>query len=275
LDTDIFVKSMVDQARFVVTKAVSSVTNIQVATSDDPFKVKDQILKGTDEPRQPANIDATTALGSIREAVKLPSSTVEKSPMLLKARKSALRLNSVLHGAKKKTSSVTWEKPLQTFGAGFDTLQRYKKIQTPQQAVTASKLKSFKSFGRPHAGDFGSGPQNATFGEFGRPLAGMWGRDGRLAYHPKPMDISGFGDQMGIMSEGVADKNATFDFRKIPGPVGSLLSAHAESGKTFSPAASAGAALLGRVASKSDGTTTESIPRTATAVESSLMNKLR
>jgi hypothetical protein len=80
---------------------------------------------------------------------------------------------------------------------------------------------------------------------------------------------------MGIVSGGVADKNATFDFRKIPGSVGSLLSAQVESGKTFSPAASAGAALLGRVASTSDGTATETIPRTATAVENSLMNKLR
>ena len=54
-----------------------------------------------------------------------------------------------------------------------------------RRAQTAAKLKSFKSFGRPHAGDFGSGPRNATFGEFSR--AQMWGRDGRMAHHPVPM----------------------------------------------------------------------------------------
>lgn len=74
----------------------------------------------------------------------------------------------------------------------------------------AAKLKSFKSFGRPHAGDFGSGPRNATFGEFGgRSTTGSWGRDGRMASHPKPMHDATLRDPLSGEFH-AADRNATF-----------------------------------------------------------------
>ena len=153
------------------------------------------------------------------------------SPSLQKARSSALKLNSVLYGrgtgsggagnsnsstagggpstlGQRRNRSIKWDSPLQIPKPEqliHDAAPDAKKVRV---AETASKLKSFKSFGRPHAGVFGSGPRNATFGEYNR--AHLWGRDGRLAHHPVPMQSMNAQSQLG-MGPVAADKNATFD----------------------------------------------------------------
>ena len=191
----------------------------------------------------PAGGAAPKSLAGFRSALNLSSNAAplgglaghspgtgddnDQSPRLQKARSSALRLSNVLYGrgtrTKEKTPSATlgnrrmrsvqWDNPSQvpkinvaTGGSGGETPSAKK----ARMAANAAKLKSFKSFGRPHAGDFGSGPRNATFGEFSR--AHLWGRDGRLAHHPSPMQQSmATSDQIGLT--GVADKNATFDLK--------------------------------------------------------------
>merc|ERR1712087_264589 len=82
-------------------------------------------------------------------------------------------------------------------------------------AQTSARLTSFKSFGRPHAGDFGSGPRNATFGDFGRKP--FWGRDGKLANPPAPMQPNYDQSQDLFASPSATNKkNATFDLQRPP-----------------------------------------------------------
>jgi len=234
--------SMVDQARIVVFKAVASVTKTPIPATAQAAKPED-----ADEKMAPPTSSAavnTSSLASFRTALNLLPSTAEQAPQLQKARASALRLNSVLHGKAKesmtpslgqrKIRSVKWDSPLQLPKLGAALAPSPKK---QRMAQTAAKLKSFKSFGRPHAGDFGSGPRNATFGEYGRQT--FWGRDGRLAQHPMPQQVLPTNDLAGIQ---VADKNATFDL-------------HLEKPKQHA------------------GRPTASIPRTATAMENWLLKK--
>merc|ERR1711935_282411 len=85
-----------------------------------------------------------------------------------------------------------------------------------QKLLTTAKLTSFKSFGRPHAGDFGSdgGPKNATFANFGGTGA-CWGRDGKLASKPSPMLPTETADML-TSNEARRNMNATFEVKKPP-----------------------------------------------------------
>jgi hypothetical protein len=297
LDTGVFFKSMVDQARIVVLKAVALATETPIPSNSKPESRSGSLIAS--EPSQKSsNLDA---LSYSRESSKRPTTT--ELTRLQKARKSALRLNNVLHGkplkgtsssinlgvssgivdvGARKTSSIRWDTRIQS-PKFTSALALTPNLDKQPAGRKANKLESYKSFGRPHGGDFGSGPRNATFGEYGRPaFSGSWGRDGRLAAHPMPGKNSAV-DAMGNLVGGSADMNATFD-NVLSQTKNALASPHVLTqfdGATSSyrsSAASAGAALLGRISNSVsiDGPSLErdvSMVRTATALESSLMKK--
>jgi hypothetical protein len=260
---------MVDQARVVVLKAVCSATKTPVHDAKQPGTASPPPLFPVQEEPE-SSITTAKSLSGFRSALNLSPAVVNQSERLQKARSSALQLNSVLHGktpgtanvstGPRKVRSVKWDNPLQ--------LPKLPAAETPdakkqRMAANAAKLKSFKSFGRPHAGDFGSGPKNATFGEFGRPSAGVWGRDGRLAQHPVPMQSAVHDDdQMGLTA--IADKNATFDLKPRQHPSRSVAAA-------FSTILNAKRSTSPTTRSAS---TASSIPRSATVLENAFMEKL-
>ena len=216
----------------------------------------------------------SSSLSSFSSALNLSSGTAsgglssdsghgnhQPSHRLQKARSSALRLNSVLQGEpgkqtgnslldkNRKSKSIQWEH-------GMD-LPKVKRPSVPSPkrqrvAQTSARLTSFKSFGRPHAGDFGSGPRNATFGDFGRKP--IWGRDGKLANHPTPMQASDHQNDNLLMSTTKTSKNATFDFQRPSIHLSSELDLGTSRKQRHD---------MNRVPS--------SIPRTATALEGWLM----
>lgn len=207
--------SMVEQARMIVLKTVAKATKTPVPTSD--------VLAASSSPNSSAQSLSSKSLAGFRSALNLTSPSADSnkneddSPRLEKAQKSALRLSGVLHHNRttghgssanlgiRKTRSVKWDTPFQPPKMGAALSPSPKK---PRKAENAARLKSFKSFGRPHAGDFGSGPRNATFAE-GFDQSRYWGRKGRLVHHPEPMQSTNPNDMLGLTN--VAGRNATFD----------------------------------------------------------------
>ena len=179
LDTNSLFESMVEQARLVVLKAVARATAANT----------DSIVK----PAQTAPTNAAN-LSSFNSALNLSPDAVAQSPQLQKAQSSAMRLNSVLHGKSaangslgmstnkvRKIRSVQWDHALE--------INRPPVVgppgKRPKVVQSHAKLRSFRSFGRPHGGEGGREANNATFGDFGRAANGpIWGRDGKMAYHP-------------------------------------------------------------------------------------------
>jgi hypothetical protein len=271
LDTGVVVSALVEQARIVVLKAVASVTKTSVASTSRLPTPLPQIPPtiAEEEPSHDSSSHVSAAsLASLRSALNLSHAQVDMSPRLEKARSSALKLNNVLHGKStegrigtstglRKVRSVKWEEPVQAPKLGPSLAPNPKKLRLVE---TACKLKSFKSFGRPHADDFESGPRNATFGAFGGGSTGVWGRDGRLAHHPRPMMASiGESNQTGLT--GVADKNAKFDLRPSSGSKPS-------ENPLFNNILRSQLGLSSTPAQQSS-----SLPRTATALENSLLNQ--
>lgn len=227
---------MVDQARLVVFKAVANATKLAMPESlvgvAESMKSAHSSICTSNTTPMPVGADASNSslsrvsnLSGFRSALSLTSPADQVTPSLQKARSSALKLNSVLYGksngssscasiattklGERRNRSVKWDGTLQL----PRLVSQLDSAPTPdakkmRMSENANKLKSFKSFGRPHAGVFGSGPRNATFGEYSR--AHLWGRDGRMAHHPMPMEAAAR-NQLG-MSQMTADKNATFDF---------------------------------------------------------------
>jgi hypothetical protein len=321
LDTSVFLKSMVDQARMVVLKAVASVTETPLGAKEPS---DDSSIRPPPSSTTTSTATPSTPTLSNRMSTKRPTTT--ELTRMQKARKSALRLNRVLHGKPlkgsassialgssgsdstgglrqentiPKVSSVRWDTSIQSskFVSSL-SISPYANSKSTTDSGTKHKLESYKSFGRPHGGDFGSGPRNATFGEYGRPaFAGLWGRDGRLAAHPMPSKNAAV-DSMGNLVGGSADLNATFDHTLLSNKGSSrgfessqFISSqiHGELGGYRSSAALAGAALLGRLSTTSsfsmlpDSTSDQqmhppssesTMVRSATALESSLMKKL-
>ena len=289
VDARVLLKSMVDQARIVVLKAVATATNTSV--NDLPN------LTGKREEENVKPAPATTeVLGSFRSALMLPRSGNDQR--LQKARASALRLNRVLHGKqpkkappslgtrKARSAAIKWDNPGPTPRLN-STL-----APTPnrKRSEAAALLTSYKSFGRPHAGDFGSGPRNATFNDYGgRVSTGQWGRDGRLAAHPTPFMEAAVHPTTGDLKGGSMDRNATFDSQALSSLRNNLL-ASVPFGSTSSSAASvaAGAALLwaGRTESSSPSQlplggqafrhspSATTLTRSATVLEKSLMENI-
>lgn len=260
LDTGALLDSMVQQARMVVFKAVSKAT---AATDAIPGATKgDMNIKLDAGSATSSTLSGfSSALNLSSESSSVPPGQHQPAHRLQKARSSALRLNSVLQGdaskarcpspleKSRKSRSIQWDHPMD--------LPKMKSPVTPlpkrqRVAQTSARLASFKSFGRPHAGDFGSGPRNATFGDFGRKP--IWGRDGKLANHPTPMQSSDDNsDDLLAPAESESNKNATFDFQRP--------SIHLSSGLDLGSSRNRNS--LNSVPS--------SIPRTATALEGWLM----
>lgn len=104
-------------------------------------------------------------------------------------------------------------------------LQLTNNLQPPpakrQRLVVQSqaRLRSFKSFGRPHGGSVGGSSteaKNATFGDFGRGPT-MWGRDGKLMNHPRPgggLAASRLSNLALDSDSQTSNQNATFDFSR-------------------------------------------------------------
>lgn len=216
LDVKALLTNMVEQARLVVFHAVASATKTTVPAHSNGPSPEEEVV--SQPVMQDSSIASAKSLAGFRSALSLSQSDAEKSPRLQKAQASALRLNSVLHGkaqdrepnetaqnllGQRKSRSIKWDTPLQLPKLNAALAPSPKKSR---RAETAARLKSFKSFGRPHGGDFGSGPRNATFGEYGRQA--VWGRDGRLAHHPMPMQQAGSND--GLSNIVKAERNATF-----------------------------------------------------------------
>lgn len=280
LDCNSLLSSMVEQARMIVLKAVATSTKTQVpSTSTQSVQGQSQQPQDARKHESPALgpstlLSTSKSLASFHNALNLSNNektAPRPSPGLKKAQKSALRLNSILQGNRddgnsqdvsnlgmRKTRSVKWNTPgeLPVLNNKDTSVPSPKKTRSTAACWTAAKLKSFKSFGRPHAGDFGSGPRNATFGEFGG-RAGSWGKDGRMSAHPTPIQDTSVVDPISGEFQ-KADKNATFNLSTAR-PMSSALS-NSMSGSRPSIHLSSGGKPL---------------PRTATVLETLLRKSLK
>ena len=222
LDTGILLESMVKEARMVVFNAVAKATSATKSLSmDSDLLKKNEGMKGNSPP--PLSSGFNSALKLSPSQAKIASSLKQfgasqgqhrPNHRSMKAHNSSLKLNKVLSSATiQKTRSVQFGTlDLKAKGVGVggpDADPKRQKLQT------TAKLTSFKSFGRPHAGDFGSdgGPKNATFANFGGSKK-YWGRDGKLASKPRPMLPTETQDMM--TSQIRRNANATFDTAKPP-----------------------------------------------------------
>jgi hypothetical protein len=215
LDTNSLLESMVEQARMIVFKAVARATAVNT----------DSLAK----PMNNISQNHSQNVSSFNSVLNLSADAVAQSPQLQKARTSALRLNNVLHGKAttgsmasslsklRKNRSIHWENNLDVPKPISDEPPEKRQRLVQSQA----RLRSFRSFGRPHAGDGGSEVKNATFGDFGRvPNGSIWGRDGKMAQHP----IVGGGiaesrlSNLGITNQSSqqSNQNATFDLMNKP-----------------------------------------------------------
>jgi len=277
LDTGTLLESMVKEARMVVFNAVAKATSAPNPMSADlDLKIQD-----------PSKVNAPSQLSGFSNALKLSTATSsvqggtigsqqravvneglhQPSHRNLKAKSSSLRLSSVLSTAPASTSDLSLlsidkmkkSRSVQ-FHGGVD-LNKSKSARKRQKVVTTARLTSFKSFGRPHAGDFGSGPTNgnATFGDFGGSQK-FWGRDGRLGTsRPQPLLPSETTDMLTSQTRKTA--NATFDFKKPP--------IHLSHGTNL------GISRKKKGSSATINEVPKSIPRTATALEGWLIEKTR
>jgi len=229
LKTEVLLESMVKEARMVVFNAVAK------ATSGSKMDVK--ALKNNDFMK--ANTSSQPLSKGLNSGLNLPSSArmqgsglasyastglmrgAQKKGMhqqhrSIKAHNSSLKLEKVL-----STSTIQKERSVQFNNFDMKTNNLHLKAKVVdadpkrQKLATRTKLTSFKSFGRPHAGDFdsGGGPKNATFANFGGSQK-FWGRDGKLASKPMPMLPSDTIDSM--TSQVRRNANATFESQKPP-----------------------------------------------------------
>lgn len=215
LDTGKMLDSMVEQARMVVFKAVAKATSATEELQADPPSGVDML-----EKLDLGSPSATAVLSGFSSAVNIsnpPPGPHKPTHRSQKAQSSLLKINSVLQSGEGKQNGNLGRK---TKNIQWDVLMDLPKVKpqtTPspkRQRVTntANRLTSFKSFGRPHAGDFGSGPRNATFGDFGRKP--IWGRDGRLANHPTPINQADLNRDPFSSDRPLSGQNATFNFQR-------------------------------------------------------------
>jgi hypothetical protein len=267
LDTGALLDSMVQQARMVVFKAVAKATtatdSIQLDAASGDSRLNPSPLSGFSTALSLSSSTAMAGIGGVG-----PSGTAEPAPhepshRLQKAKSSALKLGNVLSVAPPPPSGMnaSFDVTKKTRSVQWDARMEFNKSKTApipspkrQKMATTARLTSFKSFGRPHAGDFGSGPKNATFGDFGRKP--IWGRDGKLANHPTPMLPAETTDILTSQTRRTA--NATFDFQKPKIHLSSGRDLGIKTKKQHTPS-------MQRVPS--------SIPRTATALEGWLIEK--
>jgi len=270
LDTGALLDSMVEQARLVVFKVVTRAIAVNV---DKPLPPK-QDLRPT-----PAS------LSGFSSALKLSPDVAAQSPKLQKALSSALRLNSILQGKgsgpspvaqtpegmamTRKNRSVQWEHSVDPSKEDVGSFQAAKRKRLSQ---SQNRLRSTKSFGRPHAESGNREPKNATFGDFGRgAVAGgsIWGRDGKLLNHPVPQNglTSSAMSSLNVTTTQNTNLNATFDFRS-EGCFPRQVSASVAS--TLLPKSAPTSGGVGGKRALSGGFPS-TLPRTATALESWLV----
>jgi len=260
LNTGNLLESMVKEARMVVFNAVAK------ATSDKSMSMDSSLSKNLDVNKKNAMPQLSSGFKS---NLKLSASSVKISSRRLqmpgrnegmhqpghrsmKAHSSSLKLNKVLSTATmQKTRSVQFSQL-----SGNLTSKKPVRPKEQNEKLAIAKLTSFKSFGRPHAGDFGSdGRQNnATFASFGGSKQ-FWGRNGKLASKPSPMLPSETTEQM--TSQTRRNANATFDSQKPP--------IHLSNRSTG----------LGIHPRKKPIAGESSMPRTATAGEMWLLDKMK
>lgn len=227
LTTPTLLKSMVEHARMVVLKAVASATKTDVPDKDDPAMMT---FNQPETHPAPSLSSQARSLAGFSSSINLTTSKKptqsnpdkEEAPRLQKAQSSALRLNSILHHRSPDKSTISKSDGLgirKVRSVRWDTPAQLPKLNealapTPKKPrINEIRLRrSMKSVGRAHAGDAdGAGPRNATFGEFSRHH--LWGRDGRMANHPQPMQTVGR-DAFGNMTD-ERGTNATFDLAAI------------------------------------------------------------
>mmetsp|Transcript_23456 Transcript_23456/g.39787 ORF Transcript_23456/g.39787 Transcript_23456/m.39787 type:complete len:544 (-) Transcript_23456:224-1855(-) len=261
IDTTALLESMVEQARLVVFKAVARATG---GVQSPESKPKRHVVDNSNPSR----------LAGFSSALNLSADAAAKSPRLQKARSSALRLNSILQGKSeaastplsktRKTRSVQWESPFDLPSkdtSNFPTAKRQRHVQSQ------ARLRSMKSFGRPHA-EHGHNPNNATFNDFGGRGGPTWGRDGKLRNHPVPGG-GGMSSRLSSLTAGAnqpSRQNATFDFTG-GAPRTSRLTPSLSSSLNFSKRPG------GRKVGGNMGGIPSTLPRTATALESWLVKK--
>jgi hypothetical protein len=288
LDTGALLDSMVQQARMVVFKAVAKATKATDSLnldskSDSNRDPSSSSLSGfssalTLSASATASASSGTAGGSVAPGPNQPHHRMSK------AKTSALKLGHILAAnpsghpsggnatfggggldRSKKTRSVQWDSNFEFSAAKAKTAIGVPSPSKRQKMVTTARLTSFKSFGRPHAGDFGSGPKNATFGNFGR--GPIWGRDGKLANKPTPMNPSEITDILTSQTRKTA--NATFDVYQKPSihlSSGMDLGIGKRAGMTKDSNSSKLVAKINRVSG--------AMPRTATSLEGALLDQL-
>jgi len=285
LKTEILLESMVKEARMVVFNAVAKATsgskmdpnlmrNSEEGIKPKPksqlssgfssrsqmssgFSSRSQLSSGfSSSLRQSASV-ATFASSGLKLPGRKggPNVPAHRS---MKAHSSSLKLNKVLSSATMQNSRSVQFNNLNMKAKPDDVPKR-------QKLATTARLTSFKSFGRPHAGDFGSdgGPKNATFANFGGTGA-CWGRDGKLASKPSPMLPTETADM--LTSQTRRNMNATFEVKKPPIHLSnrsSGLGIRTKKGLTRATSRD----MFNQVPS--------SIPRTATAAESLLLARMR
>jgi len=255
LDTGILLDSMVKEARMVVFNAVAK------ATSGSKPMIDPELMKGKKNgpsqlssgfgsslklsPSQAKIASRGLKLPGVREGQHQP---VHRT---MKAHNSSLRLNKVL-----STSTIQSSRSVQ-FGTLDLKAKAIDEVPKRQKLATTAKLTSFKSFGRPHAGDFdGDRPMNATFANFGGGGKKYWGRDGKLASKPRPMLPSETADM--LTSQTRRNANATFDTQKPP------IHLSGSSGLGIS-----------RKKSNQNWNARSPMPRTATAAEGWLLENMK
>jgi len=261
LKTEVLLESMVKEARMVVFNAVAK------ATSGSKVDIKS--LKNNGGMKANAPSPLTRGLSS---GLKLSSSSarISSSGLMLAAQKKGMHQPSH-RSLKAHSSSLRLEKVLSTA-----TIQKTRSVQfnnldlrakaaidpKRQRLATATRLTSFKSFGRPHAGDFdsGGGPKNATFANFGGSQK-FWGRDGKLASKPMPMLPSDTIDSM--TSQIRRNANATFETQRPP--------IHLSRSGLGIPRNNRQQRYTGDLLNSAPS----SIPRTATTAEIMLLQKMR
>jgi hypothetical protein len=215
LNTGNLLESMVKEARMVVFNAVAK------ATSGKSLSMDSSLSKNLDANKKNVMPQLSSAFNS---NLKLSASSVRRLQMpgrnegmhqpghrSMKANSSSIKLNKVLSTSTiQKTRSVQF-----TQISGHLTSKKPVRPKEQNEKLAVARLTSFKSFGRPHAGDFGSdGRQNnATFASFGGSKQ-FWGRDGKLASKPSPILPDETRDI--ITSQTRKNANATFDSQKPP-----------------------------------------------------------
>mmetsp|Transcript_74 Transcript_74/g.178 ORF Transcript_74/g.178 Transcript_74/m.178 type:complete len:535 (+) Transcript_74:190-1794(+) len=268
LKTEALLESMVKEARVIVINAVSK------ATSGSKIDIK--ALKKNDGTKANQKPNALSSLSpGLRSGFKPSSSSIASSfassGLLLAAQKKGMYQPSnprmKAHSSSLKINKILSTSTLQhTRSVQFDNLDPLKAKADDdskrQKLATTARLTSFKSFGRPHAGDFdaGGGPKNATFANFGGSQK-FWGRDGKLASKPMPMLPSETIDTM--TSQIRRNANATFDSQKPP----IHLSSRGNLGFPRNNRPTISADLL--------NTAPSSMRRTATEAEVMLLKKMR